>query len=677
MDLNTPVEAYGKMLKLRARLLSRIDIKTLEDLLYHAPFRYEDFGLLSKIGNLQPGEVVTIRGEVAEIKNAYLKKGLVLQKALVKDESGTINIIWFNQPFLIRIIKQGEKISLSGKVETFNNKLHLESPQYEIINRSFSENLIHTGRIVGIYPETKGLSSKWLRRQIYNLLNQKRVEIVDYLPQRVLSNNSLMPLRKAFCQIHFPDSTDLAQKARQRLAFDELFLYQLKALRKRKEWKRQIKGTLFKISQFKKKIDEFILKLPFTLTNSQKKAVEEILEDLSKPAAMNRLLEGDVGSGKTVVAAIAMYLCYLNGYKSVFMAPTEILARQHYETINRLLADFGVKTSLLTGANKLNSRDRDFNILVGTHAVFSKNLQYENLGLAIVDEQHRFGVEQRALIRKKGKNPHFLTMTATPIPRTVALTLYGNLDLSVLDELPEGRKTVKTWVVPDEKRNSAYAWIKEQISKQGIQAFIICPFIEESENMATIKAAKKEFDFLKKEAFSGFRIGLLHGKLKSGEKDKVLKDFSAGKYDILVATPVVEVGIDIPNATIMLIEEAQRFGLAQLHQLRGRVGRSEKQSYCLLFTSTKTNQSTKRLRLLENIYNGARLSEMDLKLRGSGEIYGTAQHGEKMLKIASFSDAPLINKARAEAERIFPFLDNFPKLKQKIDELSVKNISPD
>jgi ATP-dependent DNA helicase RecG len=440
-------------------------------------------------------------------------------------------------------------------------------------------------------------------------------------------------------------------------------------------WNKNLVSNPYSVEKFRDKIENFIIKLPFKLTNAQKRVIEEIFDDLAKSKPMNRLLEGDVGSGKTVVSAIAMYLSYLNGFQSVLMAPTEILAQQHYKTILQLLTPLKIKIGFATGNEK--KKIDDFDVMVGTHAVLEKGISFEKLGLVVIDEQQRFGVEQRALIRGKGKNPHLLTMTATPIPRTIALTLYGDLDLSILDEMPVGRKQIKTWLVPPEKRNNAYSWIEKQIVDTKSQVFIVCPFIEESETMQTVKAASKEFENLKNNVFKNLKLGLLHGKMKAKEKEGVLEKFRTGKIDILVATPVVEVGIDIPNATIIVIEASERFGLAQLHQLRGRVGRGDKQSYCLLFTESLNPQTLERLKAMEKHNFGAELAELDLKLRGPGEIYGTMQHGRKMLKIASFSDFDLIQKVKREAEKIFPNLKNYPELLEKLKRINLKQISAD
>ena len=669
MDLQTPINQISRAYKMYASRLQKLGIKKLQDFLFHIPFRYEDYSLISKIANVQAGEIVTIQGTIKEIKNQYTKRFKTIQKAVVSDDTGSIDVIWFNQPFLTRVLKTGNSVSLSGKVELDKKNFVLISPNYEVI---FNNQTIHTGRLVPIYPETRGISSKWLRRQLFNILEGKN-EIEDYLPEKLLKENNLINLNDAVHKIHFPNNLEDAKKARERLSFDELFEIQLAALIRKKMWREKEIKREWKIDSLK--INKLIKLLPFTLTNAQKNAISDILKDLSSKKAMNRLLEGDVGSGKTIVAAISIYVAFLNGFQSAFMAPTEILAKQHYDTISKLLFPLGVSVQLFTSAIKIKNR-QSFDVAIGTHSLIYKGVEFKKLGLIVIDEQQRFGVEQRSIIRQKGNNPHLLTMTATPIPRTVALTMYGDLDLSILDEMPGGRVKIKTWLVPPVKRNGAYTWIEEQIKKGG-QVFIVCPFIEESETMMTVKAATKEFEKLKKEVFPNLKLGLLHGKLKSKEKDEILKSFRDEKIDILVSTPVVEVGIDIPNATIMLIEEAERFGLAQLHQLRGRVGRGDKQSYCLLFTQSTNSQTLERLKSLETIFSGVALAELDLKLRGPGQIYGTAQHGIPNLKIASFSDFNLIEKTKREAIKILPQINNYPLLLEKISQINLKQVSPD
>ncbi|MBI3984627.1 MAG: ATP-dependent DNA helicase RecG [Candidatus Levybacteria bacterium] len=670
MDLNTPVGSFSKAYKMYAGRLSKLNIFKLEDFLFHIPFRYDDFSLVSQIGLVQAGETVTVRGKVEKIQNQYTRKWKSLQRGIVYDETGKIEVLWFNQPFIPKTIKEGDEISMSGKVDLDGNKLIMKSPDYEVI---FQNQTIHTGRLVPIYPETKGISSKWLRRQVFKLL-QEFPSIDDYLPKDLIKENGLMNLDEAVRKIHFPSSLNEAEEARERLSFDELFNLQLSSLVRKKQWEKE-KIKKWEVEKHKEKVKKFIKTLSFELTNAQKNATREILKDLSLDSPMNRLLEGDVGSGKTIVATVAAYIAFLNGYQTAFMAPTEILANQHFNVISKLLSNLNVNVALFTGTTK--SKDTKFDIAIGTHALIHKKVKFKNLGLIVIDEQQRFGVEQRGILRQKAKNPHLLTMTATPIPRTVALTLYGDLDLSILDEMPKGRKTIKTWVVPPSKRTGAYNWIEEKIVKGKDQVFIVCPFIEESESMVTVKAATKEFERLSKEVFPKLSLGLLHGKMKAKEKDEVLDTFRSGKTDILVSTPVVEVGIDIPNATIMMIEEAERFGLAQLHQLRGRVGRGGKESFCLLFTSSKNPVTLERLKSMEAIFSGAVLSEIDLKLRGPGQMYGTLQHGIPQLKVASFSDFDLIEKTKKEAEKVFAKLSEYPNLAKKIEEENLKEVSPD
>lgn len=675
MKLLQPVASAGRVYKLYASRLEKLGIKTFEDFLYHIPFRYDDYSLISKINRVQPGEVVTIQGTVSEITNEFTKNFKRLQKAEIADNTGTIEVVWFNQPYLTKIIHAQDRIALSGKIDWFLRKLVMQSPDYELVTNDHPT--IHTGRLVPVYPETKGITSKWLRRQTYNLIIGNKNQFTEYLPDSIITDHSLITISEAIEQIHFPQTIENAEKSRQRLAFDELFLLQLSSLERKLSWNKNLISNPYSVDKFEDKIDQFLNKLPFILTHAQKRVVKEIFKDLTRTKPMNRLLEGDVGSGKTVVSAIAMFLSHLNGFQSVLMAPTEILAQQHYDTISKLLSQFGINVGLATGSKKVGIMNSSFDVLVGTHAILEKGINFEKLGLVVIDEQQRFGVEQRALIRSKGKNPHLLTMTATPIPRTIALTLYGDLDLSILDEMPHGRRQIKTWLVPPEKRLDAYSWIEKQIKETKSQAFLVCPFIEESETMQTVKAASREFENLKNNAFKNLKLGLLHGKMKAKEKDDVLEKFRNGKIDILVATPVVEVGIDIPNATIIVIEASERFGLAQLHQLRGRVGRGNKQSYCLLFTESKNLQTLQRLKAMEKHYFGAELAELDLKLRGPGEIYGTMQHGKKLLKIASFSDFDLIQKIRLEAEKIFPKLKNYPKLLEKLKTINLKRVSPD
>lgn len=641
--------------------LEKLNIYSVEDLLLHVPTKYLDFSRVLPINKARVGDTVTIKGTIESMKNQYTKTGKRMQIAQVADDSGEILAIWFNQPYLIRILYKGVAVSLAGKIEWFGRTKAIISPEFEKVEDG--KGLVHTGQIVPVYPETKGLTSKFIRRIVTIALANAEPELSEFLPEETLKNLSLSQFRKATYSVHIPGDLEEGEAGRKRLAFNELLFLQAKNTQRRIIW-RSHKAAL-KVKIVKDEVESFIKSLPFILTFSQKKSVGEILSDFDKTYPGNRLLEGDVGSGKTVVAAIAAFVCFANGYQTVFMAPTQILAQQHFNTLNTLFKPFKVRVSLITSEVTKSDVGRA-DLFVGTHALIHQKLDFDKVALVVIDEQHRFGVEQRAhLVRTTGKDrisPHVLTMTATPIPRTVALTLYGDLDLSLLTELPTGRKKIVTWIVPSEKREGAYGWIKSQITVNKSQVFIVCPLIEESdkESMASIKNVTSEFEKLKK-VFSRFDLGLLHGRMKAEEKNKVLSLFKKGNLDILVATPVVEVGIDVPNAGVMVIENAGRFGLSQLHQLRGRVGRSDKKSYCLLFSEERTRFAEKRLNALTSSYSGFELAELDLKLRGPGEVFGTAQHGFPDLKIASWQDIDLIKSAKVIAEEAFANPQKFSK----------------
>ena len=712
--LETGIENLPSTSAITLRRLKMLKIKTYWDLINYFPFRYENFSLISTIDKLQEGERVTVKGQIIDIKNEYTKKGLNLQKAILYDKTGKIELIWYNQPFLIRLIKVGNYLSVAGEVKKYLYHYSLQVEEYEIL-KTLNDETIHTGRIIPIYPEKKGLSSKTLREKIWHLLqllktpsfsttdlenpieNRRSWSFQEILPREIISYNNLLDELSAYQNIHFPRDLKMAKKARERLAFDEIFIIQLSSQLIKKEWAKEKVSHPFQVSKFKKQLADFIKKLPFELTKAQKRSLGEILTDLAKSQPMNRLLQGDVGSGKTVVAAIASYLAYLNGFKTLLMAPTEILASQHYQTFIKMFQNngrdainhFSTKNltknpsiCLYTSSVKPKPQQlKNAEIIVGTHALIDKKAFFEKVGLVIIDEQHKFGVVQRAMLKEKGVNPHLLTMTATPIPRTVALTLYGELELSVIDEMPKGRILTKTFLVPKEKRVDAYSWIKNQIINEKSQVFIVCPLIEESESetMKSVKAAKKEFDYLKKEVFFEFRLGLLHGRMKTKEKEEVMNKFARGEIDILVTTSVVEVGIDVPNASIIVIEAAERFGLAQLHQLRGRVGRSNKQSYCLLFSENLDEGVLKRLMMFTKINNGFDLAEYDLKIRGVGEIYGTKQHGFINLKIASLSDFQLIEKTKAAVDYFLKKyqIKDFLNLKKRLEEYRISVIARD
>ncbi len=541
------------------------------------------------------------------------------------------------------------------------------------------QELIHTGRIVPIYSESKGLTSKWLRGKIKEVLNLIS-EIPDFLPLEIKEEYNLMDLDTAVREIHFPQNQEMLQKSKIRLSFDELFLIQLNYLKQKIDWQ----TNQSPIVEFQEGVvKKFVQSLPFQLTFDQKRCAWEILKDLKQPHPMNRLLEGDVGSGKTIVACIAILNVVKAGYSAVLICPTEVLAKQHFERIKKLLKPLGVRVELLVGSTKKSLKEKihqaissgEIDLVVGTHSLIQEKISFKNLALAVIDEQHRFGVEQRAAIRRKNQThlaPHVLLMTATPIPRTLALALYGDLDLSLIREMPPGRQKIITRFVRPQERSKAYDFIRKKIAA-GRQCFVICPLIEESDKLG-IKAATSEFEKLSKETFPEFRVGMLHGKMKASEKDKIMFKFQKGELDILVSTPVVEVGIDVPNATVMLIEDAERFGLAQLHQFRGRVGRGQHQSYCFLFTESSARTVYARLKAILEAKDGFELAEKDLEIRGPGEIYGLRQHGFPDLKMASLKDLNLIQKAKQAAEKFLSAynLEDFPQLKQELNRFGVE-----
>lgn len=652
--------------------LKSLGINSFEDLVNHFPSRYENYSVVSKISNAQPGETVTVIGEVIDAKYQVTRTSLRLQVFKLRDGTGEIEVGFYNQPYLLRLIKKGMTLSVAGVVEQYGRKLTIKPGEFEIVT---PDNVLkHTGKIVPVYPQTRGLSTKTIREKMYIALKEPFPEI---LPPEIVDFNNLMEENSAYQEIHFPKNSENIGHAGRRLAFDELFTIQLSSLLIRKKWMSDTVGNKFRNDgKTAKALQDFIERLPFKLTKSQNSVWGEIYKDLADTKPMNRFLQGEVGSGKTVVAAIGCYYCHINGFKSLLMAPTEILAQQHYTTLKKLFAGYDVRIGIYTSSSK----DLDADILVGTHALINKKINPKKIGFVVIDEQHRFGVAQRAALKEKGLNPHLLTMTATPIPRTVVLTMYGELDMSVITEMPEGRLPVKTFLVPPIKRQNGYEWIKKKIREDGAQVFIVCPLIEESEieTMKSVKATKKEYDLLKK-IFSGFRLGLLHGKMKSAEKEKVMAEFKEKKFDILVTTPVVEVGVDIPAATIMVIEGAERFGLAQLHQLRGRVGRSDKQSYCFLYSSVDTADSNKRLALFASTTQGTKLAEEDLKTRGPGNIYGTKQHGFIDLKIANLNDYEMIEAAKKAAQYFASHfkIGDFPELEDRLERINQGEVSRD
>jgi ATP-dependent DNA helicase RecG len=731
MELSTSIESlFGVGEKFAKLFDAKLGIKTVGDLLNHFPQRYEDYSNIKPFSDVKNGEIVTVIGKINDVKNIFTYR-IKIQRIVISDvlsigEDHSAEITFFNQPFLLQSLRKDMVISVSGTAERSGQKLQFKSPEYEIIkfpinnicvdplkicvnqkpqngiDDNFRSQLVHTGRLTPIYPETQGISSKRLRALIFPLLHGFDDFFQEYLPENLRHSENLIEIITAYKNIHYPESHEQLAKANFRLAFDELLIAELQALDRKKYWGKETAAPL-SIEPHQKLIQEFIKKLPFTLTNSQNHAIEEIFSDLIKNHPMNRLLEGDVGSGKTVVAAAAMYLSYLNGYSCALMCPTEILANQHYATINNLLSKFKVPICLVTSTTKTqNAKLKTQNhsprgeagnsklktnknicvdplkicvnpgVYIGTHALIQDNVNIAKLNLVVIDEQHRFGVEQRGKLVKKGTFPHVLTMTATPIPRTIALTFYGDLDLSALVEMPQ-KKQIKTWVVPHEKRENAYEWIRAEILKNKSQVFIVCPFISPSETMESVKSATTEFEKLRK-IFIHLKLELLTGKTRSKEKDQIMKSFEKNEFDILVCTPVVEVGIDIPHASIILVEGAERFGLAQLHQLRGRVGRRGQPAYCLLFTTEYNPESTRRLKSMETVDNGLKLAEIDLKIRGMGNIFGKEQHGILEFKKADISDLYMVEKTKKVASQIFDKIDDFPILKKRLENSKIENI---
>ena len=682
-----PIEALPRTSGLTIKRLKSLGVETYEDLAHYYPSRYEDYSVVSTIARAQPGETVTLKGTLTTFTSNRTKRGLAMQKALLTDATGRIDLVWYNQPYLANMLVPPIEVAVAGEIEIFGKGKTMRPKEYEILPSSDTPTQ-HTGRLVPVYPQTYRLSSKTIREKIGSVLAYiaEAGDTSDYLPEEIQTMHRLLSENKALHHIHFPKTMAEVEAARQRLGFDELFIKLLSSRLVRKQWEEETVTHAFKLDKkIKTKINTFIKSLPFSLTAGQQKAVDEILADLGKTTPMNRFLQGDVGSGKTVVSAIAGYVAHLNGFQSLYMAPTEILALQHYSTLIKFFEPLGLRIGLQTGAHKTftkkNQSTSDYHIVVGTHALITSSLNFDKVGFVVIDEQHRFGVKQRALLKQKGMDPHLLTMTATPIPRTVSLTLYSELDLSVIDEMPKGRLPIKTHVVPHAKRMSGYEWIKKQIDTYGIQVYIICPLVEESESetMTSIKAATKEFETLRDKIFKKHKVALLHGKMKPKEKEEIMREYKEKKYDILVSTSVVEVGIDVPNATVMIIEGAERFGLAQLHQLRGRVGRGDKQSYCFLFTSDKDTKSTSRLNFFAKTTSGMKLAEFDLRIRGPGDIYGTQQSGYSDLKIASITDYPLIKKVKDTVDFFQPQYTEkkYPLIKKRLEQYQIDQVSRD
>jgi len=720
VTLQTSVEKIPRIGIAYAKKLKKFGIKTVQDLLFYFPTRYDDFSEIISIKDAKQrlGDVVCVQGRITDIESSHTWKNFVnLTQVTIQDDTAEINVVWFNQPYLAKSLKEDDFICLAGKVSLGKDGLFFNSPAYERIN-DIGENdeLTHTGRIVPVYSETRGVTSRWLRYIIKPLLYRFAEQIQETLPKEIIKKYKFLPIQEAVWQLHFPDSFEHADAAKSRFSFEDIFLIQLNVL-KEKIKLMQKKAAACPMSADLMKT--FTDSLPFQLTDSQKKCAFAILKDLEKTVPMSRLLEGDVGSGKTVVATMAALSAVKNGHQVAFMAPTEILAKQHFRSVSEMLKNFSVSVGMMTGKDARIYRDgetfevskKSFNgdlengqidIAIGTHSLIQKGVIFKDLALVILDEQHRFGVEQRDhLIKNKKSVPHLLSMTATPIPRTLALTVYGDLDLSLIDEMPANRKKIKTILVEPSQRKEAYDFIRKEV-EGGKGVFVIFPKIDSLATKAKealekggpvtgsfapqnydlgrlgineVKALKEEYERLSKEVFPDLRITMLHGKMKAAEKERIMLDFKKGEIDILLSTSVVEVGVDVPRATIMMIEGAERFGLSQLHQFRGRVGRSDMQSYCFLFTTDPSMLNRKRLKALVDSNNGFELAEKDLEIRGPGSLYGTQQWGVPDIAMQGLSNIFLVEKTRTAAKEILekdPELKQYPELRERLKQFQTR-----
>lgn len=698
----TPVTQLRSVGARAAVRLSKLGIRTLRHLLWHLPSRYEDYSLVVPIANVVPDAKQSVRGSVVTVATRFIwPRRMTITTAVIKDDSGAIRAVWFNQPYLEESLPEGTMVSLAGKVVLDKRGLYLSNPVHEKVGGPADPEdapLRHTGRLVPVYPETEGMTSKYLRFLISPLL--KDLDIPEHLPAAVRKTHALIGLQEALQALHYPESLEAVEAAKARLAFDDILLLQLKALSERRLLNLQRSPAVTMDTGYMKSL---VASLPFTLTRDQRVAALEVLRDMERAYPMNRLLEGDVGSGKTAVAILAAMHGAKSGWQTVILAPTEVLAIQHYRTL-RHLADGApaVRTALVTGSQacldgkpvtksqaKRAIATGAVPVVVGTHALLEDDVRLPRLALVVIDEQHRFGISQRASLTKAtrgGLVPHLLSMTATPIPRTLALTIFGDLDISILREKPKGRAVIKTEVATARHRPGVYDFIREQVGL-GRQAFVICPVIESqvprpdtpgsgtlrqkrlNPLWADVKAVTVEHERLSKKVFPELKVAMLHGRMKPREKERVMREFKDGWHDILVSTSVVEVGVDIPNATVMVIEGADRFGLAQLHQFRGRVGRAEHQSYCFLL-ATDDSVASRRLQTVARTDDGFKLAEADMKIRGPGQFFGLKQSGLPDLTMTALADAELIKKARLAARTLMkddPDLKKHPLLREQLD----------
>ena len=672
LSLDDPVTHLRRIAKQTVTKLGRLGVSTVRDLIYLFPHRHNDFANVRTVSQLEPGREQTVLVTVWEASETGRGPRRRSTQAVVGDETGNVRVVWFNQPWLVRTLRQGTEVVLSGKVNVFRGRLVFESPEYELVQGQ--EELVHTGRLVPVYPTTEGLAQRTLRRTVKQALDLGLSGVEEFFPEGMGRRLGLMDLQSAVARAHYPETDVDWMAARRRLAFDELFMLQLAVLDRKRRWQQE--SPAIPLAADSAPLDGFLASLPFALTRSQRTALDDILADLEGDLPMSRLLQGDVGSGKTVVAAAALLVAVFSGFQGALMVPTEILAEQHFLTLSRLLsgAESGlggnllsvhvdgfpreVSVGLLLGSLSKRAKDEmhrrlaegEVDLVIGTNAIIQEPVEIPRLALVVADEQHRFGVMQRASLREKGGRPHLLAMSATPIPRSLALTLYGDLDISIIDEMPPGRRQIRTrWVEPN-RRDAAYGFLRKQV-EEGRQAFVICPLVDESEVIQS-RAATEEHHRLSTQVFPDLRLGLLHGRMALREKEQVMESFQRHDLDILVSTPVVEVGIDVANATVMLIDSADRFGLSQLHQFRGRVGRGPHQSYCLLLADAAGEEARERLKIVERVHDGFELAEEDLRLRGPGDYLGTRQSGLPNMSVARITDQDILTLARREAIRL-------------------------